>query len=98
MSSKYTCKYGTTDYLTARNYHTWKRDLSAFLEGEDALEIVLGNEHPPAANATAQFRDYRRRSGRAYALIYSSDARVRSFIEDLDDRNPATSAVSIPAR
>ena len=63
MSSKYTCKYGATDYLTARNYHMWKRDLSAFLEGEDALDIVLGNERPPAANATAQFRDYRRRSG-----------------------------------
>jgi len=47
MSSTYTCKHGSTEMLTPRNYHTWKADIMVFLTCENALEIVLGNEDPP---------------------------------------------------
>ena len=92
MSSKakFTCKYGTTDFLTARNYHTWKHDIMDFLASDDALEITLGTEEAPHGNATALARDYRKRSGRAFGMIRSStDPEVRLFVNSLEHRDPA---------
>ena len=90
-STKFTCKHGSTEMLNDRNYHSWKRSLKAFLIAEDALGIVTGTEAPPNAGATAQLRDFRRRSGRAYSLIYaSSDETTRSLIDNL---NPTTSGL-----
>ena len=84
MSStgKFTCKYGSTDLLTVRNYHSWNNDIMDFLASDDALEITLGTEDPPAGNATALARDYRKRSGGAFGMI-------RSFISTLGHRDPA---------
>ena len=92
MSSKakFTCKYGTTDFLTARNYHTWKHDIMDFLASDDALEITLGTEEAPHGKATALARDYRKRSGRAFGMIRSStDPEVRLFVNSLEHRDPA---------
>jgi hypothetical protein len=41
------CSFGQTIKLTTVNYHTWKSDIEIILEGENLLEIVLGNEVPP---------------------------------------------------
>jgi len=66
-STKYTCKHGSTELLSAQNYHGWKNDIMAFLGMDDALDIVLGTE-APQGKASAQARDYRKRSNRAIAL------------------------------
>ena len=90
-STKFTCKHGSTEMLNDRNYHSWKRSLKAFLIAEDAFGIVTGTEAPPNTGATAQLRDFRRRSGRAYSLIYaSSDETTRSLIDNLPTKNPTT--------
>jgi len=73
MSSTYTCKHGSTELLTPRNYHTWKADLTVFLRCENALEIVLGNENPPPANASFAMREsYKKRLGHATGMVCSS--------------------------
>jgi uncharacterized protein YheU (UPF0270 family) len=92
-TAKYTCKYGSTDMLTATNYHAWKRDMEAFLLSEDALDIVEGREQAPNAGSREgtrdasmreAIRDFRRRSGRAYAMITTScDDSVRNLIDDV---------------
>jgi len=88
-STKFTCKHGSMEMLNNRNYHSWKCSLKAFLIAEDAFGIVTGTEAPPNAGATAQLRDFRRRSGRAYSLIYaSSDETTRSLIDNLPNEEP----------
>ena len=57
MSSAYTCNHDSTEMLTPCNYHTWKAALTVFLRCENALEIVLGNEGPPPANASFGMRE-----------------------------------------
>jgi hypothetical protein len=75
--------------LNDRNYHSWKRSLKAFLIAEDAFGIVTGTEVLPNPGASAQLRDCRRRSGRAYSLIYaSSDETTRSPIDNLPNEEP----------
>ena len=74
MSSTYTCKHGSTEMLNPRNYHTWKADTMIFLRCENALDIVLGIEAPPAANASFAMREsYQRRLGRATGFIHPSN-------------------------
>jgi hypothetical protein len=91
MSSTYTCKHGSTELLTPRNYHTWRADIEVFLTCENALEIVLGNEAPPLANASFAMREsYRKRLGLATGMVYSSvEPSIRAIINQLPDRNPA---------
>ena len=91
MSSTYTCKHGSTEMLTPRNYHTWKADIMVFLTCENALEIVLGNEDPPPANASFAMREsYKKRLGLATGMVYSSvEPSIRAIINKLPDRNPA---------
>jgi len=44
-----------------------------FLICENALEIVLGNEDPPLANASFAMREsYKKRLGLATGMVYSS--------------------------
>jgi len=61
-STTYTCKHGSTPFLSTGNYHSWKNNISNLLAMDDSLNIVLGTELAPAANATAQARDFRKRS------------------------------------
>ena len=77
--------------LTPRNYHTWKADVMVFLTCENALEIVLGNEAPPPANASFAIREsYQKRLGHATGMVYSSvEPSIRAIINKLPDRNPA---------
>jgi len=77
--------------LTPRNYHTWKADIMVFLTCENALEIVLGNEDPPLANASFAMREsYKKRLGLATGMVYSSvEPSIRAIINKIPDRNPA---------
>ena len=87
-STKFTCKHGSMEMLNDRNYHSWKRSLTAFLIAEDAFGIVTGTDAPPNAGATAQLHDLHR-SGRAYSLIFApSDETTRSLINNLSNEEP----------
>jgi len=56
---------------------------------DDSLEIVLGTELAPAGNATAQARDFRKRSHRAFGMIWSStEPSIRTFLNRLGHRDP----------
>jgi len=90
MSSTYTCKHGSTEILTPRNYHTWKADIMVFITCENGLEIVLGNEDPPLANVSCAMREsYKKRLGLATGMVYSSvEPSIRAIINKLPDCNP----------
>jgi len=62
-----------------------------FLTCENALEIVLGNEHPPLANALFAMREsYKKRLELATRMDYSSvEPSIRAIINKLPNRNPA---------
>jgi len=80
-STKFTCKHCSTAMLNDRHYHSWKRSPKVSLTAEDAFGIVTGTEAPPNADATAQLREFRRRSRPAYSLIYvSPDETTRPLI------------------
>jgi len=53
----YTCKHGLTPILSARNYHSWKNNITNLLAIDNSLEIILSIELAPASNTTAQVRD-----------------------------------------
>jgi len=91
MSSTCTCKHGSTEMLTPRNYHAWKADIMVFLTCENTLEIVFGNEDPPPANASFAMREsYKNRLGLATGMVYSSvEPSIRAIINKLPDGNPA---------
>jgi len=75
--------------LNDHNYHSWKRSLKAFFIAVDVFVIVSGMEAPLNVVATAQLCDFRRRSGQAYSLIYtSSDETTRSLIDNLPNEEP----------
>jgi hypothetical protein len=64
------CSFVQAVKLTTANYHTWKSDIEIILEGENLLEIVLGNEVPPT-------------DGNSRAAIEATDqyqARIRRLI------------------
>jgi hypothetical protein len=71
------------------NYHTWKSDIEIILEGENLLEIVLGNEVPStdrnsraAIEATDQ---YLTRIKKAYSIVVGScSITVRDFFKGIE--------------
>jgi len=80
-STTYTCKHGSTPILSARNYHSWKNNITNLLAIDDSLEIVLGTELTPAVNTTAQARDFRKWSQRAFGMLWSStEPSIRTFL------------------
>jgi hypothetical protein len=88
-TTTYTCKHGSTPILSASNYHSWKNNITIILTMDDSLEITLGRELPPANNATAQARDFRKRSQRAFGMIWSStELSIRTFLNHLAHRDP----------
>jgi len=88
-STTYTCKHGSTPFISARNYHSWKNNITNLLAIDDSLEIVLGTELAPAGNATAQTRDFRKRSQRAFGMIWSStEPSIPKFVNCLRHRDP----------
>jgi len=88
-STTYTFKHGSTPILSARNYHSWKKNIMNLLAMDDSLEIVLGTELAPAGNATAHARDFRKRSQRAFGMIESStEPSIRTFLNRLGHRDP----------
>jgi len=87
-STTYTCKHGSTPILSARNYHSWKNNITNLLAMDDSLEIVFGTELAPSANATAQARDFRKRSQRAVEMIWSStEPCIRTILNCLGHRD-----------
>jgi len=88
-STTYTCKHGSTPILSARNYHSWKNNITNLLAMDHSLEIVLGTELAPCSNATAQARDFRKRSQRAFGMIWSlTEPSIRTFLNHLGHRDP----------
>jgi len=58
---------------------------------DDSLEIVLGMELALDGNATAQAQDFRKRSQRAFGMIWSStEPSIRRFLNRLRYRDPHT--------
>ena len=56
---------------------------------DDSLDIVLGTELAPAANATAQARDFHKRSQRAFGMIWSStEHSIQTFLNCLGHCDP----------
>jgi len=56
---------------------------------DDSLGIVLGTELPPAANTTAQVRDFCKWSQRAFGMIWSSTKpSIRTFLNRLGHHDP----------
>jgi len=88
-STTYTCKHGSTPFLSASNYHSWKNNISNLLAMDDSLDIVLNTELAPAANATAQARDFHKRLQRAFGMIWlSTELSIRTFLNRLGHRDP----------
>jgi len=58
---------------------------------DDSLEIILATKLAPAGNATAQARDFRKRSQRAFGMIWSStEPSIRTFLNCLKHHDPYT--------
>jgi len=56
---------------------------------DDSLEIVLGTKLAPSGNATAQDRDLRKRSQRAFGMIWlSTEPSIRTFLNHRGYRDP----------
>jgi hypothetical protein len=83
-------RLGQAVKLTTANYHTWKSDIEIILEGENLLEIVLGNEVPPtdgnsraAIEATNQYQACIKK---AYSIVAGScSITVRDFFNGIRD-------------
>jgi len=87
-STTYTCKHGLTPILRAGNYHSWKNNITNLLAIDDSLEIVLGTELATVGNATAQARDFRKRSLLAFGMIWpSTEPSIRTFLKRLGNRD-----------
>ena len=87
-STTYTCKHGLTPILSARNYHSWKNNITNLLAMDDSLEIVLGTELAPAGNAIAQARDFAKQSQCTFVMIWSStEPSIRTFLNRLGHRD-----------
>ena len=90
-STMYTCKHGLTPILSARNYHSWKNNITNLLAMEDSLEIDLGTDLAPTGNTTAQARDFRKRLQHALGMIWSStEPSIRMFLNRLEHRDTHT--------
>jgi hypothetical protein len=84
------CSFGQTVKLTTANYHTWKSDIEIILEGENLLEIILGNEAlPPGGNSRAAIEateQYQARITKAYSIVAGScSITVRDFFKRIRD-------------
>ena len=81
----YWCKYGETAKLNHLNYSQWCQDIEFFLQAEQALSIVLGEEvcpQGPNANTT----DYHKRAGIGAAIIHAScESLVKAYLHSLRD-------------
>ena len=85
-SSEYRCKYGSTLKLSKTHYFTWRPDMETFLESEEALGIVLGNEERPVAGRVNAIRDYDLRSAQAITLIFNSCTKgIKTYFKGIQD-------------
>ena len=68
-----------------------------FLTCENALEIVLGNEDPPPANASFAMREsYKKRLGLATGTVYSSvEPSIRGLHLERSSTRPHPALVAI---
>ena len=71
-NAMYRSKYGEFPKLNHLNYSHWRKHMEVILGAEDAFELTIGNENPPAENQRAQLAKYRRRKGKAITLIFGS--------------------------
>jgi len=83
---RYRCKFGEIDKLSDTNFAQWVRNIRAFLQGENCLQIVLEQEEQPPADEYTKWKDYQSRKGAAYALIFAScTPEIQEYISGLDE-------------
>ena len=81
----YHCKYGETAKLNHLNYTQWRRDIEFFLQAEQALSIVLGEESCPQGPST-NASDFDKRAGIGAAIIHAScESLVKAYLHGLRD-------------
>ena len=68
----YRSKYGEFPKLNHWNYSQWRKHMEIILRAEDEFELTIGNENAPPDNQQVQLAEYRRRKGKAIALIFGS--------------------------
>ena len=71
-NSMYRSKYGEFPKLNHINYSQWRKHIEVALRAEDAFELTQGDEIPPPDHQRIQLADFRRRKGKAIALIFES--------------------------
>ena len=81
----YQCKYGEMAKLNHLNYSQWRRDIEFFLQAEQALSIVLGEEVRPQGPSTKS-NDFDKRAGIGAAIIHAScETSVKAYLHGLRD-------------
>lgn len=82
----YRSKYGEFPKLNHLNYSQWRKHMEVILRAEDAFELTIGNENPPPDNQRIQQAEYRRRKGKAIALIFEScTTSAQQYLHGLTD-------------
>jgi len=85
-NAMYRSKYGEFPKLNHLNYSQWRKHMEVILRAEDAFELTIGNENAPADNQRVQLAEYRRRKGKAIALIFGScTTSAQQYLEGLTD-------------
>jgi len=81
----YRCKYGETAKLNHLNYTQWRLDIEFFLQAEQALSIILGEEvHPQGPNTKSN--DFDKRAGIGAAIIHAlCEYSVKAYLHGLRD-------------
>ena len=60
--------------------------MEVILHAEDAFELTVGNENAPPDNQRVQLAEYRRRKGKAIALIFGScTTSAQMYLQGLTD-------------
>ena len=81
----YRCKYGEMAKLNHLNYSQWRRDIEFFLQAEQALSIVLGEEVRPQGPSTKS-NDFDKQAGIGAASIHvSCETSVKAYLHGLRD-------------
>ena len=82
----YRSKYGEFPKLNHINYSQWRKHIEVALRAEDAFELAQGDENPPPDNQRIQLADFRRRKGKAMALIFEScTTNAQQYLEGFTD-------------
>ena len=71
-NAMYRSRYGEFPKLNDLNYSQWRKHVEVLLRAEDAFELTIGNEKPPADNQRLQLAEYCGSKGKAIDLMFES--------------------------